>query len=282
MVVPLAIVRNVDIARACFRNAAPSVVIGALLYAATVAPAHSQMLGLRAAVDARSPKRVVANAMAEASHRFHIPLAWLRAVMHAESHGDASAVSDKGAIGLMQVMPATYEEMRAKHGFGRDPFDPRDNILAGAAYLSEMFSRYGESGFLAAYNAGPGRYEKHLALGRALPAETTDYVARIAPRLGLPTATGMSEQAQIDTSRAPIFFTNGAPFSAPEPSTDGARTSPRAENSGVANSYFPGPSIDKIFAAKSHPDSGSKAPPKADRIQAAGLFVARPASESIP
>lgn len=282
MVAPLAIVRNVDIARACFRNAAQSVVIGALLYAATVAPAHSQMLGLRAATDSRSPKRVVETAMEEASRRFNIPLAWLRAVMHAESHGDAAAVSDKGAIGLMQVMPATYEELRAKHGFGPDPFDPRDNILAGAAYLSEMFSRYGERGFLAAYNAGPGRYEKHLALGRALPSETVEYVARIAPRLGLSAAAGPSEQPRFDASRAPIFFTNALLISAPEPPSDGGRTTSHAANAGVPDLLFPGQSIDKLFAARLPADDGLRAPPKTSRVHSVGLFVARATSEPTP
>ena len=70
-------------------------------------------------------------------------------------------------MGLMQIMPDTWTELRTRHRLGRDPYDPRDNILAGAAYLREMHDRYGSPGFLAAYNAGPGRYEDYLA-GRPL------------------------------------------------------------------------------------------------------------------
>ena len=130
--------------------------------------------------------------------------------MRAESHGDAKSVSDKGAIGLMQVMPRTYIELRAKYGFGSDPFDPRDNILAGAAYLAEMFARYGSPGFLAAYNAGPRRYEDHLLGGRPLPAETTDYVARLAPELGFASVPAAGIPAPPDAHRAPLFVTMAA------------------------------------------------------------------------
>jgi len=55
--------------------------------------------------------------------------------------------------------------------------------LAGAAFLRELWDRYGAPGFLAAYNAGPRRYEEHLATGRPLPAETQTYVARLIPAL---------------------------------------------------------------------------------------------------
>ena len=59
----------------------------------------------------------------------------------------------------MQIMPQTWAELRARYGLGTDPYDPHDNILAGAAYIRELHDRYGAPGFLAAYNAGPGRYE---------------------------------------------------------------------------------------------------------------------------
>jgi hypothetical protein len=109
-----------------------------------------------------------AESIAEASSRFHLPASWLRAVIQAESGGVATAVSPKGAIGLMQVMAGTYAQLRARFGLGRDPFQPRDNILAGAAYLREMLDRFGPEGFLAAYNAGPARVADHLATGRPL------------------------------------------------------------------------------------------------------------------
>ncbi|GLS40210.1 hypothetical protein GCM10010869_58070 [Mesorhizobium tianshanense] len=117
----------------------------------------------------------------EAAKRFAIPERLLRAVMHVESVGDVHAVSSKGAMGLMQIMPGTWEELRIKYHLGDDPYQPRDNILAGAAYLREMLDRFGTNGFLAAYNAGPGRYQEHLLTGRPLPRETIDYVRKLAP-----------------------------------------------------------------------------------------------------
>ena len=119
----------------------------------------------------------------EASHRFSIPESWIRAVMHVESGNQQRAHSFKGAMGLMQIMPETWTELRTRYGLGADPYDPRDNILAGAAYLREMHDRYGAAGFLAAYNAGPARYERHLGTGRPLPVETQVYVAMLAPMI---------------------------------------------------------------------------------------------------
>ncbi len=122
--------------------------------------------------------------VAEASQRFSIPANWIRAVMRIESAGDVRAVSPKGAMGLMQIMPKTYAGLRARHHLGPDAYDPRDNILAGAAYLREMLDRYGSPGFLAAYNAGPARYDEHLQTGRPLPTETQVYVAILSPMIG--------------------------------------------------------------------------------------------------
>lgn len=121
----------------------------------------------------------------EASLRFGVPEAWIRAVMQAESGGrtmlDGRPITSRaGAMGLMQVMPDTYEEMRRAHGLGTDPHDPRDNILAGTAYLRAMYDRYGFPGLFAAYNAGPERYDDYLHDGRPLPAETRAYLATIA------------------------------------------------------------------------------------------------------
>ena len=104
--------------------------------------------------------------------------------MRVESHGDRRAISPKGAMGLMQLMPDTWAGLRIRHGLGRDPYDPHDNILAGAAYLREMHDLYGSPGFLAAYNAGPGRYEDYRDLGRPLPVETIAYVAELLPLIG--------------------------------------------------------------------------------------------------
>lgn len=124
-----------------------------------------------------------ASFIAEASQRFAVPVNWIRAVIHIESGGRASAVSPRGAMGLMQIMPKTYAGLRARYHLGRNAYDPRDNILAGVAYLREMHDRYGSPGFLAAYNAGPARYDEHLATGRPLPIETQDYVAMLMPMI---------------------------------------------------------------------------------------------------
>jgi hypothetical protein len=143
----------------------------------------------------------------EAAERFAIPAAWIRAVMHVESGGNVKAVSSKGAVGLMQIMPATYAEMRVRYGLGSDPADPHDNILAGAAYLREMHDRFGSSGFLAAYNVGPTRYADHLATGRPLPDETRNYVASLAPLLSgtLPTDIGISTGEPRNWQKASLF-----------------------------------------------------------------------------
>ena len=146
--------------------------------------------------------------IAEAAQRFGFPARWILAVMRRESAGDVRAVSEKGAMGLMQIMPDTWDELRARYGLGRDPFDPRDNILAGAAYLRELHDRFGSPGFLAAYNAGPTRYAEHLAKGRPLPKETRDYVAALAPLIGASVATERHEQSAlltVDWRVAPLF-----------------------------------------------------------------------------
>ncbi len=103
--------------------------------------------------------------------------------MQVESGGNARALSPKGAIGLMQIMPEAYTTLRQTYALGTDPYEPRDNIMAGAAYMREMLDLYGTSGFLAAYNAGPARYDEHLATGEPLPEETQIYLSRLAPLL---------------------------------------------------------------------------------------------------
>ena len=120
----------------------------------------------------------------EASGRFGVPELWIRRVMRQESGGQEDVISWAGAMGLMQVMPDTYDGLRGRYNLGDDPFDPHNNILAGTAYLREMYDRFGSPGFLAAYNAGPNRLDAYLSDGKALPSETVNYVASIAPLLG--------------------------------------------------------------------------------------------------
>jgi hypothetical protein len=119
--------------------------------------------------------------VAESAHRFRIPEHWIRAVMRHESGFDTHAVSQKGAMGLMQIMPKTWDELRMRYRLGVDSFDPHDNIFAGTAYLRELLDRFGAEGFLAAYHAGPQRYTEHVATGRPLPEETIAYVATLLP-----------------------------------------------------------------------------------------------------
>lgn len=122
-----------------------------------------------------------------AARRFDLPQAWIRAVITAESAGDLGAKSPKGALGLMQLMPDTWAEMRDRYGVRGDVFDPAANIMAGSAYLAEMRDRFGYPGLFAAYNAGPARYESHLRNRVPLPAETQAYLTKIDAGLELPT-----------------------------------------------------------------------------------------------
>jgi cell division septation protein DedD len=124
----------------------------------------------------------------EASQRFDVPELWIRSVMRVESGGNEYQngeliTSSAGAMGLMQVMPETYDDLQARYGLGGDPYNPHDNILAGTAYLREMYDIYGSPGFLAAYNAGPHRLDDYLSNNRPLPDETRRYVAMIGPNI---------------------------------------------------------------------------------------------------
>jgi soluble lytic murein transglycosylase-like protein len=141
--------------------------------------------------------------VSEASQRFAIPEAWIWRVMHVESRGRSRAVSHAGAMGLMQIMPATWAMLTARYGLGSDPFDTRANIHAGAAYLRMMWDRYGDvTLMLAAYNAGPGRADAYAAGRRGLPAETVAYVAAIAPAIG---ASGVASLAPAPTAAVPSW-----------------------------------------------------------------------------
>jgi len=189
-----------------------------------------------------------ADFIAEASRRFGIPAAWIRAVMQAESDGDARAVSAKGAMGLMQIMPDTWAELRAHYHLGADPFDAHDNTLAGVALLRELYDRYGAPGFLAAYQAGPRRYEDHLTTGRALPPDTRSYVAALAPVI-----SGVSDTHQIAVAdplawtRAPLFAVsnNGASAVASDANPSPPRRPDSDPAAGEASSL--GPQADGLF-----------------------------------
>jgi soluble lytic murein transglycosylase-like protein len=137
-------------------------IVGALLTIESPSQATAESLPAAPSPEI-SPVVAYAPFVTEASRRFTIPVQWIRTVMKTESGGNPRAVSPRGALGLMQIMPATWVELSVRHELGIDPFDPRDNILAGTAYLRELLGRFGSEGFLAAYNAGPRRYEQLLA-----------------------------------------------------------------------------------------------------------------------
>lgn len=140
----------------------------------------------------------------EASDRFGVPEAWIRAVIAVESGGRTTVngqpiTSPAGAIGPMQVMPRTYDKLRLRYGLGPEPADPEQNILAGTAYLKELHERFGRAGLFAAYNAGPERYEAYLDRNLPLPEETTAYLAALGN-----VASGIS--AATFTSGRNLFF----------------------------------------------------------------------------
>ena len=205
---PAARIKPVVGGRIALRRAALFLLSGLILAAPVASTAHAQ----QTPVERPSRSDPYGPYIAEAAQRFGVPEAWIRAVMRVESAGDVRAISSAGAIGLMQIMPATWAELRVRHRLGGNPYDPRDNILAGAAYLREMHDRYGSPGFLAAYNAGPGRYEEYLA-GRPLPAETRAYVAALAPVVRGGDLAGPVVVAAADPlawTRAPLFVVQSA------------------------------------------------------------------------
>jgi len=157
----------------------------------------------------------------EAAQRFHVRQTWIRVVMRQESgghqylHGQLTT-SVSGAMGLMQLMPATYESLRKRYGLGDDPYEPHDNIMAGAALIAELYNRYGSPGFLAAYNSSPRTMDAYLARHRALPNQTVMYVASTAPMLDGPMSGPLSGYAgggapYEPASQAPVEVAEATP-----------------------------------------------------------------------
>ena len=112
-----------------------------------------------------------------AADKYGLPRALVRSVMSAESGLQANALSNKGAIGLMQLMPGTAQEL------GVDPWDPAQNVDAGTRYLRELLAKY-DGGLwhaLAAYNAGPGAVDKY----KGVPPyrETVRYIGTIQRKM---------------------------------------------------------------------------------------------------
>ena len=202
----------------------------------------------------------------EASAKFDMPEGWIRAVMHQESGGNLYLhgeliTSGAGAMGLMQVMPDTYDDLRSRYpDLGGDPFDPHDNIMAGSAYLREMYDIYGSPGFLAAYNAGPGRLDDYLTRNRPLPAETRRYVAAISPRLGGGVPHHGSPGAQYAMNRLPMAIPAGPRYADPNAAfvPPPGYTPPRA---GVQYAMNDAPAASAAEARDQDPDAAFVPPP---------------------
>lgn len=181
----------------------------------------------------------------EAARRFNLPEAWIWAVMRAESRGNPRAISPAGALGLMQIMPATWTGLTARYGLGNDPFEARANILAGAAYLREMLDRYGDLGAaLAAYNAGPGRVDDWRAGARPLPKVTLVYVSGITSAVSASpgTSAATATVAPPDWHSAGLFIERdtGAPTtSTAAPTKPPAALIAGAPDAGPATSSAP-------------------------------------------
>lgn len=175
----------------------------ALLIVWSVSPGSAS-----ATTHSHAGRQDIDRAVEEASVRFALPAVWIKTVMRVESGGRRDAVSPKGAMGLLQLMPSTWREVSAEYGLGDDPFEPRANILAGVAYLRRMHDRYGAPGFLAAYNAGPARYESFLAGRQPLPAETLAYLRKLGPVVSRPTQPPAGV-INADWRASAIFVTPG-------------------------------------------------------------------------
>ncbi|MEH6755882.1 MAG: lytic transglycosylase domain-containing protein [Parasphingorhabdus sp.] len=177
-----------------FRSSAACLLIGVAAFQPSVLYAQSYS---SAPAETRSKQNGLQNIIAEASARFAIPERWIIEVIRAESNGKVGAVSHKGARGLMQVMPATWATLHRRYGLKNTPYDPRENIMAGTAYLREMYDKFGFPGCLAAYNAGPGRYAAYVSGKRKLPRETINYVNLITSRIGRGSSFAFSNSSPL-------------------------------------------------------------------------------------
>ena len=194
----------------------------------------------------------------EASAKYDIPERWIREVMRVESGGrtemnGAPITSGAGAMGLMQVMPATYDELKGRYGLEDDPYDPHNSILAGTAYIRELYDLYGSPGFLAAYNGGPGRLDDYLTRNRALPDETRRYVAKIGPYI---TDTFPNRRSTAETyamNALPTSIPAGPRYAAPAQTATAAYVPPASPT--------PAAPVEVAYAPPSDADGAFNPPP---------------------
>jgi hypothetical protein len=200
----------------------------------------------------RPAEAAYASHVTDASQRFRIPERWILAVIEVESAGRTRAVSSEGAMGLMQIMPDTWADLRIRYRLGRDPFDPRDNILGGTAYLREMYDRFGSPGFVAAYNAGPERYRQHVEDGRPLPRETRNYIAKLLPMIGLVVAgeAVITVPVPLDWRAAPLFVERSQPNPMANPAQGQHRSSAIPATPPIRDGRSNDTEIDGVFAVQ--------------------------------
>jgi hypothetical protein len=191
-----------------------------------------------------------------AASRFDVPQQWIQVESGGNEYvGGQLTVSPAGAMGLMQLEPETYQEMANRYGLGSDPFNPYDNIMAGTAYIHEMYQVYGSPGFLAAYNAGPGRLDHYMDYHQPLPHETVNYVAMIAPQIQgyYPQNRSEADQLALNTlpaSKAPGLLPPGfSPGALPVPAMPGpAPDSPSNPTAPVAVAELEPPANSELSA----------------------------------
>ncbi|WP_334146672.1 lytic transglycosylase domain-containing protein [Hyphomicrobium sp.] len=215
---------------------------------------HSRVVGTIAPVPSSD---LWSTDITDAAQRFAIPETWIRTVIDVADVGDPRVLSARGAIGLMQLMPETWRGLRERHGLGDDPFQPRDNIMAGAAYLRELSERYGSlRAAMTAYHAGPERFEEHLATDFALPADTVAFFAKVVAAIGK-----HDEVAPAFASATDVEWTDAPLFVAREKSQSDD-TIPLAEkSSGTPTrgaSAMLTPASRDLFARRSQPDAAQR------------------------
>lgn len=237
-----------------------------LLVAALALAAAALPGGARA-----EPLERYAHHIAEASQRFGVPVDWIERVIRAESGGRTHLggrpiVSRAGAMGLMQLMPGTWRELRAELRLGSDPHAPRGNILAGTAYLRMMYDRFGYPGLFAAYNAGPARYASYLAGRSTLPAETRAYlVATAGSTVPARQAKAVLRVPELPAP-VPLFYPLATSHARADLSRPGSETEPKT---GLSRGRL-------SFPATANPAQSAPAPEPGSRAKASELFALPP------
>ena len=190
---------------------------------------------------------------AEASERFGIPAAWIRAIVRVEISRNAHTPSRKDGVGLSQLSPERWTELRHRYALGTNPSDLRDSILAGTAHLREMYDRYGSKDFLATYIMGPTSYDEHMKSDAPLPEETQAVVADLGRliELGLKDVVGSTTRAKVISWRkAPLFVAQTERSSSDKALAAGVPTERSAKSQTSADGSALVPRADGLFARR--------------------------------